>query len=463
MNLERLVAALGPAEVLGRAPVEVRDLAYDARAVEPGALFFCVPGGRADGHDFAADAVAGGAVALVVERPLDLDVPQIVVPSARAAMAPAADAFLASRRPSSRWPAHRHERQDDDGVSPLRDPGRGGPPARTARDDRGARRRRAARGRPDDARGDRPAAALPRDARCRRPLVCDRGVLARVRAAPARPRPLLGARLHEPEPGPPRLPRRPRVVLPGEAEALPRGRPARGGERRRRARSPARGGAARRAHVRVRRRRRGRPRRARRLGPEAARALQRRERARRARGRAAARDRRRRDPAWDRVDPRRAGTVRGGRRGAAVQRDRRLRAQARRARERPAGGARPRRREPRALRRRRRRRPRPRQAPADGEARLGACRRCDRHLRQPAQRGARRDHRGDRGRGGPARRDRARPRGRDRARAGAGAAGRRRPHRRQGRRAGSGARRPDDPVRRPRGRARGAACAGGAQ
>ena len=94
MNLERLVAALGPAEVLGRAAVEVRDLAYDARAVEPGALFFCVPGGRADGHDFAREAVAAGAVALVVERRLDIAVPQVVVPSARAAMAPAADAFF---------------------------------------------------------------------------------------------------------------------------------------------------------------------------------------------------------------------------------------------------------------------------------------------------------------------------------------------------------------------------------
>ncbi len=94
MNLERLVAALGPAEVLERAPVDVRDLAYDARAVLPGTVFFCVPGGRADGHDFAAEAVERGAVALVVERPLPLPVPQLVVSAARAAMAPAAVAFF---------------------------------------------------------------------------------------------------------------------------------------------------------------------------------------------------------------------------------------------------------------------------------------------------------------------------------------------------------------------------------
>jgi UDP-N-acetylmuramoyl-L-alanyl-D-glutamate--2,6-diaminopimelate ligase len=94
MDLERLVAALGPVEVLERAPVDVQDLAYDARTVEPGALFFCVPGSRADGHDFAAEAVERGAVALVVERPLPLSVPQVVVADARAAMAPAAAEFF---------------------------------------------------------------------------------------------------------------------------------------------------------------------------------------------------------------------------------------------------------------------------------------------------------------------------------------------------------------------------------
>ena len=63
-------------------------------ASAPGTLFFCVPGARADGHDFAAEAVANGAVALVVERPLDLPVPQLVVADARAAMARAAVAFF---------------------------------------------------------------------------------------------------------------------------------------------------------------------------------------------------------------------------------------------------------------------------------------------------------------------------------------------------------------------------------
>ena len=94
MDLERLIAALAPADVVLQAPVDVRDLAYDARTAQPGTLFFCVPGTTRDGHDFAADAVAAGAVALVVTHELPLPVPQLVVGDVRAAMAAAADAFF---------------------------------------------------------------------------------------------------------------------------------------------------------------------------------------------------------------------------------------------------------------------------------------------------------------------------------------------------------------------------------
>jgi len=80
------------ADVMGvdAPPVEVADLAFDTRAVRPGTLFFCVPGFTRDGHDFAPEAVARGAVALVVERPLGLGVPEVRVDDVRAAMAPAA-------------------------------------------------------------------------------------------------------------------------------------------------------------------------------------------------------------------------------------------------------------------------------------------------------------------------------------------------------------------------------------
>ena len=94
MDLALLIDALAPVEVVGRAPVDVTDLAYDAREAGPSSLYFCIRGSRADGHDFAPEAVANGAVALVVERALELPVPQLVVEDARRAMPLAADEFF---------------------------------------------------------------------------------------------------------------------------------------------------------------------------------------------------------------------------------------------------------------------------------------------------------------------------------------------------------------------------------
>jgi UDP-N-acetylmuramoyl-L-alanyl-D-glutamate--2,6-diaminopimelate ligase len=85
-------------ELMGNGPppapeIEITGLAYSSQSVTPGALFFCVPGFRSDGHDFAPDAVARGAAALVCERPLGLGVPEVVVNDVRAAMGPAAARF----------------------------------------------------------------------------------------------------------------------------------------------------------------------------------------------------------------------------------------------------------------------------------------------------------------------------------------------------------------------------------
>ena len=72
MNLDDLTRVLAASETGARGAVEITNLAYDAGRVAPGALFFCVPGSRVDGHEFAVQAVAAGAAALVVERPLEL-------------------------------------------------------------------------------------------------------------------------------------------------------------------------------------------------------------------------------------------------------------------------------------------------------------------------------------------------------------------------------------------------------
>ncbi|HEY2327537.1 MAG TPA: UDP-N-acetylmuramoyl-L-alanyl-D-glutamate--2,6-diaminopimelate ligase [Gaiellaceae bacterium] len=94
MDLDRLSRAVSAVEVAQTGSVEIADLAYDTRTVRPGALFFCVPGSRVDGHDLAGDAVAAGAAAIVVERVVDVAVPQVRVESVRAAMPRAAVEFF---------------------------------------------------------------------------------------------------------------------------------------------------------------------------------------------------------------------------------------------------------------------------------------------------------------------------------------------------------------------------------
>jgi UDP-N-acetylmuramoyl-L-alanyl-D-glutamate--2,6-diaminopimelate ligase len=89
MRLGELMPGVPP----GARDIEVSGLAYDNRVVTPGTLFFCVPGFTRDGHEFAPDAIARGAVALVVQRPLSLGVPELQVDDVRAAMAPAAASF----------------------------------------------------------------------------------------------------------------------------------------------------------------------------------------------------------------------------------------------------------------------------------------------------------------------------------------------------------------------------------
>ncbi len=73
--------------------VEVNELRYNSRKVEKGDVFCCVVGTFADGHKYAAQAVEAGAAALVVERQLDIDVPQILVENTRIAMAEMAAAY----------------------------------------------------------------------------------------------------------------------------------------------------------------------------------------------------------------------------------------------------------------------------------------------------------------------------------------------------------------------------------
>jgi UDP-N-acetylmuramoyl-L-alanyl-D-glutamate--2,6-diaminopimelate ligase len=82
--------------VHGDGDISIHGLSFDSRAVNPGDLFFCVPGMQTDGHRFAAAAVGSGAVALCGERPTSMDVPEVLVTDARRAMAQMSAGFYGS-------------------------------------------------------------------------------------------------------------------------------------------------------------------------------------------------------------------------------------------------------------------------------------------------------------------------------------------------------------------------------
>ena len=101
MGLGELADVIGPERVVGLPVGEIGSIAYDSRQVQPGSLFFAVPGDHVDGHDFVPDAVARGASAVVAERETaGAAVPQLIVARSRDALADAADTWYG--RPSER-------------------------------------------------------------------------------------------------------------------------------------------------------------------------------------------------------------------------------------------------------------------------------------------------------------------------------------------------------------------------
>jgi UDP-N-acetylmuramoyl-L-alanyl-D-glutamate--2,6-diaminopimelate ligase len=105
VRLSELAAALGDGliQVLAAGPgsgsgdltsIDVRTVEIDSRRVEAGALFCCLRGERTDGHEHAAEAVERGAVALLVDHVLQIDVAQLVVDDTRLATAPLSVAFF---------------------------------------------------------------------------------------------------------------------------------------------------------------------------------------------------------------------------------------------------------------------------------------------------------------------------------------------------------------------------------
>src|SRR5258707_993054 len=94
--LHALMSETAVLESLGTLDVEIAGITADSRDVQPGFVYIARVGQKDDGRRFVHHAVRAGASAIVVEPPAltDLDVPVVVVPNARRAVADLSAAFF---------------------------------------------------------------------------------------------------------------------------------------------------------------------------------------------------------------------------------------------------------------------------------------------------------------------------------------------------------------------------------
>jgi UDP-N-acetylmuramoyl-L-alanyl-D-glutamate--2,6-diaminopimelate ligase len=201
----------------------VTGIAYDSRAVTPGAVFVALKGQHADGVSFAKQAIERGAAAIVSEQPAppDVHLPWAIVEDARRALAVLATAFY--RDPSadmrvvgitgtngktttayliaSLFEAAGVQCGLLGTVAYRIGPGEG----------------RHARSGADDAGSSGSAGAAAGDGRSRLRRLRDGGVVARAVAASRRGLRLRRRRLHQPDARPSRFPRRHGRLLPRQA------------------------------------------------------------------------------------------------------------------------------------------------------------------------------------------------------------------------------------------------------
>ena len=83
MRLSKLLEKLTDIRTAFYQETEIETLSIDSTQKQENGLYFCLSGGKLDGHNFAEQALKNGAVALVVEREMPLKVPQIIVKNAR--------------------------------------------------------------------------------------------------------------------------------------------------------------------------------------------------------------------------------------------------------------------------------------------------------------------------------------------------------------------------------------------
>lgn len=93
MKLENIIENLEYKELVNFENVEISGISYNSKTTQSGDIFICLVGEHSNGHDYAQNAVEKGAKAILCEKKLDFNIPQIVVDSTRQKIAVVADNF----------------------------------------------------------------------------------------------------------------------------------------------------------------------------------------------------------------------------------------------------------------------------------------------------------------------------------------------------------------------------------
>jgi UDP-N-acetylmuramoyl-tripeptide--D-alanyl-D-alanine ligase len=86
MTVSELARAVGAQATQGDGRIGFSSVSTDTRTLAPGALYVALRGERYDGHDYVAAARESGAAAALVERPVGVEIPQVVVADSRRAL-----------------------------------------------------------------------------------------------------------------------------------------------------------------------------------------------------------------------------------------------------------------------------------------------------------------------------------------------------------------------------------------
>ena len=96
MKLDELIEYLDYKDLVNFKNVDITGISYNSKTTKQGDIFICLTGEHTDGHEYAQSAVEKGAIALLTERKLDTDIPQVIVTSTRHKIADVADRFYSS-------------------------------------------------------------------------------------------------------------------------------------------------------------------------------------------------------------------------------------------------------------------------------------------------------------------------------------------------------------------------------